>query len=823
MSLHATVRSLRRNPWFAATAVLTLALGLGAAVSIFTVVNRVLLAPLPYSHPDRLVWISTWNKDRGQYSKSSGFDFNLWKQRPTRSTESRPTGTAPTPSPARHGRRASAVGNSRQDCSRCSALQPAAGRTFLPDEGQPGRDAVVVLSDDLWRRRFDARSTIVGDSIELDGRAHTIVGVMPPTFAHPYPNAQMWTPVELSSAALADRKQRPYRVVARLRDGVSRERAEVELRAIAERLAREHPDTHEGFSVAVRPLRDFYVGDTRPLLWVLQGTACVLLLIAVSNVASLLLVRDASRQRETAVRLALGASRLHLLRQHLAEGLTLAGCGGAGGLLLALWGTQLLPRLLDTRLRTTALPDTVAGWIDARVLIATAITVVAVGVMFGVTPLLRRTIGLSGALHSASRGATGDRRTQLQRQAIVTAQIALSVLLLVGAGLLVRSFSRLQQRSFGFETHSVVTAQLVLPRDRYASAQQSGAFLDQLVENVAALPGVASAAAVNTLPLTGFNALRPYNLPGQPPQERFAEFRIVTPDYFATMAIPIRRGRVFDARDRSGSQAVIVVNETAARRLWPGVDPVGQTLMVPDFMELEPRQVIGVVGDTRHHDLARDPEPEIYRPASQTYWPFFGLVVRTHTTTEGFERALRDAAAACRRGRAGQRRAALERARRHDVGMAPIQHAPAGRFRRGSLCAGIRRVYGLMAFGVAERSREIGVRVALGARPSDVARSILAQAATLTGVGTAVGLALAGLVGSVLGTLLFGVTSLDPPTFVGVAIVCAGAGLLASALPAYDGGARRSNGGAEGRLVAVVSGFRLRQGSADRRSSAEAG
>ena len=784
MSLHATVRSLRRNPWFAATAVLTLALGLGAAVSIFTVVNRVLLAPLPYSHPDRLVWISTWNKDRGQYSKSSGFDFNVWKQQTetfdaveaywdrayTITGTSRPEGLAGWQFTA--------------GLFSLLGTPPAAGRTFLPDEGQPGRDAVVVVSDDLWRRRFDARSTIVGDSIELDGRAHTIVGVMPPTFAHPYPNAQMWTPVELSSAALADRKQRPYRVVARLRDGVSRERAEVELRAIAERLAREHPDTHEGFSVAVRPLRDFYVGDTRSLLWVLQGTACVLLLIAVSNVASLLLVRDASRQRETAVRLALGASRLHLLRQHLAEGLALAGCGGAGGLLLALWGTLLLPRLLDTRLRTTALPDTVAGWIDARVLIATAITVVGVGVMFGVTPLLRKTTGLSGALHSASRGATGDRRTQLQRQAIVTAQIALSVLLLVGAGLLIRSFSRLQQRSFGFDTQSVVTAQLVLPRDRYASAERTGGFLDQLVENVAALPGVASAAAVNTLPLTGFNALRPYNLPGQPAQERFAEFRIVTSDYFATMAIPIRRGRVFDARDRSGSQAVILVNETAARRLWPGADPVGQTLMVPDFMELEPRQVIGVVGDTRHHDLAKDPEPEIYRPASQTYWPFFGLVVRTHAATDGLERAIRDAASrvdAAVPVNAVQPLSALA-----DTTWA---------WRRSSmlLLAGFAAaacvlafvgVYGLMAFGVAERSREIGVRVALGARPSDVARSILAQAATLTGVGTALGLLLAGLVGSVLGTLLFGVTSLDPPTFAGVVIVCAGAGLLASALPA---------------------------------------
>ncbi len=784
MSLHAMVRSFRRNPWFAATAILTLALGLGAALSIFTVVNRVLLAPLPYRHADRLVWISTWNAERGQYSKSSGFDFNVWKERSdtfdgveafwdrayTITGTSRPEGLSGWQfTPGLFALLGSA---------------PAAGRTFLPGEGQPGGDAVVVVSDDLWRRRFDARSTIVGDSLELDGRAHTVVGVMPATFAHPYPNAQLWTPEALSGAALADRKQRPYRVVARLRDGVSRERAEVELRAIAERLAREHPDTHQGFSVAVRPLRDFYVGDTRPLLCVLQGTACVLLLIAVSNVASLLLVRDASRQRETAVRLALGASRLHLLRQHLAEGLTLAGCGGASGLLLALWGTQLLPRLLDTRLRTTALPATMAGWIDARVLITTAITVVAVGSMFGVTPLLRRRVGLSGALHSANRSATGDRRTQLQRQAIVTAQIALSVLLLVGAGLLVRSFSRLQQRSFGFETQSVVTAQLVLPRDRYASAEQTGGFLDQLIENVAALPGVASAAAVNTLPLTGFNALRPYNLPGQPAEERFAEFRIVTSDYFATMAIPIRRGRVFDARDRSGSQAVIIVNESAARRLWPGVDPVGQTLMVPDFMEFAPRQVIGVVGDTRHHDLAKDPEPEIYRPASQTYWPFFGLVVRTHTATDGLERAIRGAASrvdAAVPVNAVQPLSALA-----DTTWA---------WRRSSmlLLAGFAAaacvlafvgVYGLMAFGVAERSREIGVRVALGARPSDVARSILAQAATLTGVGTVVGLALAGLVGSVLSTLLFGVTSGDPLTFAGVAIVCAGAGLLASALPA---------------------------------------
>ena len=620
--------------------------------------------------------------------------------------------------------------------------------------------------------------------VELDGRAHAVAGVMPATFTHPYPGTQLWTPVALSSAALDDRKQRPYRVVARLRDGVTRERAETELRAIAQRLATEHPDTHQGFSVSIRPLRDFYVGDAGQLLWVLQGTAFILLLIAVSNVASLVLVRETGRQRETAVRLALGATRLDLLRQHLAEGLALAGLGGIGGLIVAMWGTQVLPQLLATRLRTTALPDSLAGWIDARVLLATACTTLIVGVLFGVTPLLRRADGVSGSLRASSRGATGDRRSRLWRHVIVTAQIALSVLLLVGAGLLVRSFARLQDRSFGFETRDVVTAQLVLPRDRYASTRQSAAFLEQVVAAIDALPGVESAAAVNTLPLTGFNALRPYNLPGQPVQERFAEFRIVTPAYFRTMAIPIRRGRVFDEREQSGSLEVIVVNETAARRLWPGGDPVGQTLMVPDFGEFSPRQVIGVVGDTRHHDLAKSPEPEIYRPAAQAYWPFFGLVVRTPSTAEGLERSLRAAAA------------------RVDptVPISSVQSLAAladatWAWRRSSMALLVALavaacvlafvgVYGVMAFGVTERSREIGVRVALGARPGDVARTILAQAAWLTGAGLVAGLALAGLVGGVLTALLFGITPLDPPTFLVAAMVTAAAGLLATAMPA---------------------------------------
>ena len=784
MAVNLALRALRRNPWFAATAVVTLALGIGATASMFSVVNRVLLAPLPYSNPDRLVWIATWNAERGQYSKSSGFDFHVWQQR-TEIFEA---------VEAFWDRAYTVTGTVRPEglvgwqftpgLFAMLGTPPVRGRTFTPEDAGAGRDDLVVLSDGLWRRRFDARADVVDTVVELDGRPHTITGVMPPSFTHPYPIAQLWTPAALSSTALDDRKQRSYRVVARLRAGVTRERADAELRSIADRLAREYPDTHQGFSASVRPLRDFYVGDVRQLLWVLQGTAGVLLLIAVSNVVGLLLVRETGRQRETAVRLALGARRFDLFRQHVTEGLVLAGMGAAGGLIIAMWGTQLLTKLLATRWQNTTMPGALAGWIDARVVLATVCATIAVGVLFGITPLLRRADGLAASLHGTSRGATGDRRTRLLRHAIVTAQIALSVLLLVGAGLLVRSVARLQDRSFGFDTDHVVTAQLLLPRDRYASHAQSGAFLDRLVSAVAALPGVESAAAVNTLPLTGFNALRPHNLPGQPPQTRPAEFRIVTPAYFRTMAIPIRRGRVFDERDGAGSPGVIVVNETAARRLWPGVDPVGETLMVPDFGEFSPRQVIGVVGDTRHHDLAKDPEAEIYRPASQAYWPFFGVVVRTQSTAEGLERTLRDTA--------GRIDSTVPISAVQSLGsLADSTWA----WRRSSMvllgvfavlaCVlAFVGVYGVMAFGVSERSREIGVRVALGARPADVARTILVQATWLTGAGTVSGLALAALAGGTLSALLFGITPLDPPTFLIVTVVAVVAGLLATAIPA---------------------------------------
>ena len=337
---------------------------------------------------------------------------------------------------------------------------------------------MVVLGNRFWRQRFGARPDVVGRTLELDGRAYTIAGVMPPAFVHPNPQTDVWVPATLPPSTLDDRKQRAFRVMARLRDGVTREQAEIELRALALQHAQAFPDTHSGFTVAIRPLREFYVGDVRRLLWIVQGAAAILLLIASANVASLVLVRASSRQRETAVRLALGATRGDLLRQHSSEGLLLAGAGGALGLLLAAWGAQIVPRLLSSA-RGIDWPAASSGWLDGRVLLFAVLATLGAGVTFGITPLVRGAGALSGALTSGAggRGATSDRRTRLLRHVIVTAQVALSVLLLVGAGLLMRSFIRLQDRSFGFEPDGIVTAQIGLPRDRYASTAQTAAFL----------------------------------------------------------------------------------------------------------------------------------------------------------------------------------------------------------------------------------------------------------------------------------------------------------------------------------------------------------
>ena len=714
MPIRTTLRALLRSPWFTATAVATIALGIGANLTVFSLVNRVLLAPLPYRDADRLVWIATWHSEQSRYSKTAGFDVDAWRQQ-TALFDSvqvywdRPFTITGTDRPE------GIVGQQFSPGHFTMLGTPAAlGRTLLESDGDPARSDVVVLSDGFWRHRFAARPDVVGQPLELDGRRYTVVGVMPPAFAHPNGLTDVWVPVVLSRRELDDRKQRPFRVVARLRDGVTPARAEHALRALAVRHASEFPDTHAGFSVSLRPLREVYVGDVSTLLWIIQGTAAILLIIASANVASLVLVRASGRQRETAVRIALGAGPGHLLRHHITEGLVLAGAGGALGMLIAAWGARVLPDLLASA-RGVTLTTATDNWVDGRVLLAAVVATLAAAVMFGITPLMRGRDALSLSLRTGMKGATADRRTRAIRQAIVAGQVALSVMLLVGAGLLIRSFVSLQSRGFGFEPDGVTTAQLVLPRDRYATTGQSAEFLRQLVAETSALPGVQSAAAVNTLPLTGFNALRPHFLPGrQPAQERFAEFRVVTPDYFRTMTIPLQRGRVFDDNDRLGAQEVVVVNETLARRMWPGFESGGRR---SDGAGLRNAGGAHRRRGGRRHAPPRPHEGAGTRDLSPRVSDV--LAVFRSGRADGIG-AGRDGARAPRRRRSrGSERAdcidsSARHARRQDAGVAAIEHGAAHRIRARGRIPGVGRR--LQRDGVQRGRPREGIRPAGGAR-----------------------------------------------------------------------------------------------------------
>jgi len=783
--LRQAARVLWRGPRFTVTAGLAIALGIGTNVTFFSLVDAVLLRGLPYREPGRLVALSEWHPQRGRYGKVSGADFQEWSVLRATPLEEIAcywdhtytlTGTAPPES---------LVG--WQFSGNLFGLLGAParlGRTLQPDDARPGHDDVAVISENLWRRRFGGRADIIGRTMALDGRPHIIVGVMPREFAHPAGRTDVWTPLVLGADLVGNRELHPLRVIARLRPGVARERAQEDMTRLAAQLAREHPDSNAGWRVDVRPIRDLYVGDVRPLLWLLQGAVFLLLLIASANVASLILARAAAREREIALRLALGARATHLVRQFLAEGVLLSLASGLGGLLLAVGGVQVVPRWLGDQLRQLPTPDSVSGWLSPSVLLATAGATVAVGVALGLVPLVRGLRLSQGPLQSAGRGLTDGTRARRLRHGFVVTQIALSVCLLVAAGLLVRSFARLQSRSLGFRPENVLTGLLILPPDRYGELEHNVAFLEALVARLHAGPGVEAAGLVSTLPLTGMNARRPFQAPGLADRDQVADFRIATPEYFSAMGIPLRQGRLFDARDRAGAEQVVLVNETLARRLWRGRTPVGETITVPDMGTPASRRVVGVVGDTRHEGLAAEPQPEIYRPAYQAYWPFFAVAVRGRADVRVTADALRTAVFSLDRDLPVTDVRGLDERALESMAWRRSSMALLGVFAGAALFLAALGVYGAVSYAVALRQREIGIRMALGAEPAAVAREFLTGGAALAGGGMAIGLVVSVLLTRTLEGLLFGVARLDAATYAGVAGLTLAVTMLATLAPA---------------------------------------
>ena len=779
--LRYALRTLAKSQGFSFIVVLTLALGIGANTAIFSVVHGVLLTPLPYRDPSRLVVV--WeSKGTSSHNVVNPANYMDWHDRATSFSglalmswagltftgdeAERVQGRAVTP-----------------DFFGVLGATPLLGRTFNTEESRPHGPRVVVLSEALWRRRFGAERTIVGRAVPVAGGTARVLGVMPASFRPmPLGREEYWEPMALDWSNRA-RTGRYAMALGRLKDGVTVERAQTEMSRIARQLELDDPNFDTGWGATVVPLMEQVVGGAQRTILIVLGAVSLVLLIACANVANLMLARAASRERELAVRAALGASRWRLGRQALVESVILALAGGAAGALLASWGVHLLvraappevPRIADIRL-------------DFTVLAVTGLVSMAAGVLFGLPAALSRSGAAIQGLHAATTRTTAGVPAARLRGALVIAQMSLAIVLLVGAGLLVRSLQRLIAVDPGFDPANISAVTITLPDATYPDSLRRVAFYERLLERVRAMPGVQSAGIISWLPMTPGNAAtsltvvgRPEPAPGQKPT---AAIRIVDPGYFDAMRIPLRRGRSLVPSDRFGSVPVAVISDAMARKLWPGEDPIGRHVKVEWWHEKVSVEIVGVVGDSRHDGLDAEFEPTLFYPFAQESQGGMSLVLRSTLPPAKLTRMVRAAVSEMDRGLPVADAVTMYH---HITEMMADRRYPAfvlGLFAALALTLAAVGIYGVLSYTVGQRTREIGVRLALGARPADVLRTVLGDGLRLTFIGIALGATAAGLAAGALGKLLYDVRPLDPVTFASVTLVLGGVALLAMAAPA---------------------------------------
>ena len=777
------LRVLWKRPGFTLIVVLTLALGIGANTILFSLVNSVLLNPLPYAEPERLVFVAQ-HREGESYDGVSYDDYKDFRDRANSfahlaavSPQWTLTLTGVNEPVSLRGLYASA------NLFAALGVAPAEGRAFAAEEDRANAGRVVVISDGLWRRQFGGDASVLGRSVALDGQPHTVVGVMPAGF-HFSAEADLWIPLAQNPVIGRGRGVRLLSVFGRLREGLTREQAAGELGAVAARLEAEYPATNRGFSARLVPLHERVVGDARPALLVLLGAVALVLLIACANVANITLARAASRRREFAIRAALGAGRLGLMRQVLTESVLLAAAGGAAGLLLAVWGVDLLLSIGPENI-----PRRDEIGIDARVVLFTLAVSLATGLLFGLAPALRASRAeLGDALKSGARAGEGPRAGRL-RGALVAAEVALSIMLVAGAGLLVRSFTRLLDVNPGFRSENLVALGVLLPQSSYPEPQRRAEFYRRLEERLKAMPGVESVGAVTRLPLQhAGNITSTLLMEGRPDPEGArpeVDFRRAAPGYFQTTGVPLVAGRGFAEQDATDAQPVALVNEAMARKFWPGESALGRRIKLGANPEASPWiTVVGVVGNVRHLGLDSEPRPEVYRHLLTSPPTGPVVVVRAAADAESLIPALRAAVRELDRDLPAATARTMDEIVARSVAERRFLMLVLGLFAAVALALASVGVYGVVSNSVAQRTHEIGVRMALGADRRDVLLLVIAQGMRPALCGLALGIVAALALTRVMQGLLFGVGARDPVAFTAAALLLAAVALMACYLPA---------------------------------------
>jgi putative ABC transport system permease protein len=781
------LRMLGRSPGLTAAAILTLALGISANTSIFSVVDAVLLRPLPYPGDGTLVSVhQTWASSPGDHDVLSTDDVVALREGaralgPVAAYFS-PVGgfavTGPGDPERVNGTAATA------DLFDVLGARPALGRGFVAGDGRPGAAPVVILSHALWQRRFGGDPAVLGRTIGVNDQSHVIVGVMPKGFRFPHQRvADIW-PIFRPERS---NSRPPFFIsaVARLRPGVDPAAIRDELQVITKRIKDRFPESPSDWQLGTAPLKEEMIGDARPALLVLLGAVALVLFIATANIANLLLARATARRKEMAIRATLGASRARLIRQLLTESLLLAGIGGLLGALLSLWETELLVRLGPGNL-----PRLNEVGVDIQVLTYTLVVTVVCGLVFGLAPALQASrSGLTARLHDGGRGAT-DRGGRRLRSILVVSEFTLAVMLLVGAGLLIRSFLRLQQVNPGFEAGEILTASISLPEARYADEPARSAFFQKLLARTGSLPGVKAVALSMALPPNLLVMTNPYTIEGRPlPPGQHAPAiaqLLISPDYFRVLGVPVLRGRPFDATDTRTSPPVLVINQTMASTLFPGEDPIGRRLQLGDPDPKAPWvAIVGVVGDVKYTGLDAVPAPAMYTPYEQDlWWPTMYLVVRSSVDAAGLAQAVRTEVAALDPQLPVADVRTMSELLGRSVAEPRFRTALLGIFACVALLLAAVGIYGILSYTVGQRTQEIGIRMALGARRQDVLALVLRDGMALVAAGVGIGLIAALALSRVLSGLLFGVGPMDAWSFGAAAMVMAAAALMACYVPA---------------------------------------